>query len=63
MWKKSSTRYTGVGKEADSVTYADERAERNGVVKYLSEDRAIQFSIVDGVLRSLQWSHARIHWT
>ena len=31
----------GIGKEADSVTLADERAEarrRNGVVKYFSED-------------------------
>ena len=28
----------GIGKKADSVTYADERVEGNGVVKYLSED-------------------------
>ena len=34
---KLSTRYTGIDKEADSVTQADERAEGKGVVKYLSE--------------------------
>ena len=27
IWNRSSTRYTGIGKEADSVTYADERAQ------------------------------------
>ena len=38
MWKKSRIRYKGIGKEADSVTKADERAEGNDFVKYLSED-------------------------
>ena len=41
IWIKSSTRGTGFGKEADSVTHADERAEGNEVVKYLSEDSDI----------------------
>ena len=53
MWKKSRIRYKGIGKEADSVTKADERAEGNDFVKYLSEDSEL-FPIVDGVPGSLQ---------
>ena len=44
--------YTGVGKEADSVTQADERAEANGVAKYVSQDGHVSFPLVDGVPRS-----------